>query len=77
MCSENFKIICSLFVAAAKENGRDRAALSRARGGGEDEAGDADPAHARQDVGGKSEMFEKRNDNHESRMQSKQAQDWI
>ena len=62
-------------MAAAKENGRDRAVFPRAGGGGEDEAGDADPAHARQDVGGKSEMFEKRNENHESRMQRKQMQD--
>ena len=43
-------------MAAAKENGRDRAALSRAGGGGEDEAGDADSAGARQDVGDKSEQ---------------------
>ena len=62
-------------MAAAKENGQDRAVFSRAGGGGEHEAGDADPAHARQDVGGKSEELEKRNDNHESRMQRKQMQD--
>ena len=60
-------------MAAAKENGRGGSASPRAGGGGEDEAGDADPAHARQDVGGKSEELEKRNENHESRMQSKQA----
>ena len=75
MCSDITKIISHLFVAAAKENGRDRAALSRAGGVGEDEAGDADLSHVRQDVGGKSEELEKRNDNHESRMQSKQMQD--
>ena len=66
-------------MAAAKENGRDRAAFPRAGGGGEDEAGDADHADARQDVrpgvGGKSEELEKRNENHESRMQRKQMQD--
>ena len=47
-------------MAAAKENGRGGSASPRAGGGGEDEAGDADPAHARQDVGGKSEELEKR-----------------
>ena len=62
-------------MAAAKENGRGGSASPRAGGGGEDEAGDADLSDTRQDVGGKSEMFKKRNDNHESQMQSKQAQD--
>ena len=62
-------------MAAAKENGRGGSASPRARGGGEDEAGDADFADARQDVGGKSEELEKRNENHESRMQRKQMQD--
>ena len=56
MCSEYFKIVSHLFVAAAKENGRDWAAFPRAGGGGEDEAGDADSAGARQDVGDKSEQ---------------------
>ena len=40
-------------MAAAKENGRGGSASPRAGGGGEDEAGDADSADARQDVGGK------------------------
>ena len=62
-------------MAAAKENGRGGSASPRAGGGGEDEAGDADHADARQDVGGKSEELEKRNENHESRMQRKQMQD--
>ena len=56
MCPEEiFKITCHLFVAAAKENGRGGSASPRAGGGGEDEAGDADSAGARQDVGDKSE----------------------
>ena len=60
MCSEYFRIICHLFVAAAKENGRGGSASPRAGGGGEDEAGDAEHADARQDVSGKSEELEKR-----------------
>ena len=47
-------------MAAAKENGRGGSTSPRAGGGGEDEAGDADSADARQDVGGKSEEQEKR-----------------
>ena len=42
-------------MAAAKENGRGGSASPRAGGGGEDEAGDAEHADARQDVGDKSE----------------------
>ena len=47
-------------MAAAKENGRGGSASPRAGGGGEDEAGSAEHADARQDVGGKSEELEKR-----------------
>ena len=50
ICLESY---LSLFVVAAKENGRGGSASPRAGGGGEDEAGDADHAGARQDVGDK------------------------
>ena len=60
MRSEYFNIICHLFVAAAKENGRGGSASSRAGGGGEDQAGDAYLADARPGVGDKSEELEKR-----------------
>ena len=48
-------------MAATEENGRGGSASPRAGGGGEDEAGSAEHADARQDVGGKHSVTRVRN----------------